>query len=131
MSVVSVLARAQAAARALMVDTVTVKRKTSESTNPDTGDNTPTYTTIYTGPCKVQQRNAIARPANVGEAEVFISRLELHLPVAVTGVASDDLVTITASAHDADLVGRQFRVRELAHKSFESARRYSIIEVTS
>lgn len=131
MSAASVLARAQAAALSLMVDTVTVRRKTGESTNSETGVVTPTLSTIYTGVCKVQQRAGIARPAAVGEAEVFVSRLEMHVPVSVTGIASDDLATVDTSAHDQDLVGRVFHVRELAHKSFASARRYSIVEVTS
>ncbi len=129
-----VLSRAQAAALALMVDTCTVQRRPNgptDPTNTETGVVTPAYTTIYTGVCKVRQRAGVARPATVGEAEIFLSRLELHVPVTVTGIASDDQVTITASAHDPDLVGRKFKVRELAHKSFPSARRYSIIEVTS
>lgn len=132
MSAESTLLRAQAAAAALMVDACIVQRRTGETTNGDTGVVTPTYATIYAGPCKVQQPSgSIARPSTVGEAEVFLARLELHVPVSVVGIASDDVVTVTASAHDADLVGRPFHVRELAHKSWLSARRYSIIEVTS
>jgi hypothetical protein len=46
-------------------------------------------------------------------------------------IASDDLVTITASLLDADLVGRTFRVRELGHKSHMTARRVQLEEVTS
>ena len=131
MSAASVLARAQAAALALMVDTCTIRRLASTSTNADTGVITPTYTTIYSGACKVQQRVPRATPQTVGEAEVFVAHMELHLPVTVTGVASDDLVNITASAHDPDLLGRSWRIRSLAHKSFASARRFSMIEVTS
>lgn len=131
MSAASVLARAQAAALALMVDTCTVKRLASTSTDPETGVITPTYTTVYSGVCKVQQRMPRAMPQSVGEAEVFVAHMELHLPVSVTGVASDDLVNVTASAYDADLLGRSWHIRSLAHKSFESARRFSMIEVTS
>ena len=126
-----VLGRAQTAARALMVDTGRVRRKTGESTDSDTGVITPTYSVIYAGPCKVQQRAAIARPEVIGEAGVFVSRLELHVPVSVTGIQSDDLFDLTAAAHDQDLLGRVWHVRELAHKTFASARRYSMVEVTS
>lgn len=126
-----VLSRAQTAAQALMVDTCLVQRVASQSTDPDTGVITYTYSTVYAGPCKVQQRAAIARPEVIGEAAVFMSRLELHVPVSVTGIASDDRVSITASAHDPDLLGRVWHIRELAHKSLASARRYSIVEVTS
>jgi Family of unknown function (DUF6093) len=127
----TVIARAQAAALQGMVDTCTVTRRTDVSTNPETGVVAAIYASIYTGPCKVQQRAGVARPETIGEAEVFLSRLELHVPVSVVGIASDDLVAITASPHDADLVGRVFHVRELAHKTWASARRYSMIEVTS
>lgn len=131
MSRQSVLARAKAAALAGMVDSCTVKHPTGQFTSPETGAVTPTWSTTYSGVCKVQQRqNAIARPAKVGEAEVFIARLELHLPTTVTGVASDDLVTITASQL-ADLVGRTFRIRELGHKTWTSALRFQMVEVTS
>jgi hypothetical protein len=130
-SAASVLARAQAAATALMVDACTVRHLASSSTDPETGAATPTYTTVYTGPCKLQQRSAGASPTSVGQAEVLIGQLEVHLPLSATGVSSDDLVTVTASAHDADLVGRTFRIRGLSHKSFLSARRFAVIEVTS
>jgi hypothetical protein len=129
MSATTIILRAQTAAAALMVDTVTITRLTGNPTDGN-GNTTPTYATIYTGKCKIQQRQAVARPENVGQAEVYISRLEMHLPVSVTGVASDDIATITAS-RDPDLVSRKFHVRELAHKTFDSARRYQIIEVTS
>lgn len=131
MSATTATLRGRLAAEALMVDTCTVRRRTGESTDPDTGVVTPTYSTIYAGKCRIQQRAGIARPATVGEAEVFLSRLELHVPTSVTGIASDDIATVGASALDADLVGRVFHVRELAHKTFATARRYSIVEVTS
>lgn len=127
----AVLVRAQAAAQALMVDTCTISRTAGETTDPDTGQITPTTTTVYSGPCKVQQMAAIARPEVIAEAAVFVSRYDLHLPMSVIGVASDDLVTITASVHDPDLVGRTWHIRELAHKTWASARRMSMIEVTS
>ena len=131
MSRQSVLLRAQAAALAGMVDSCTVQHPSGQFTNPETGAVIAIYSTTYSGVCKVQQRQtAIARPAKVGEAEVFIARLEIHLPTTVTGAASDDLVTITASQL-ADLVGRTFRVRELGHKTWASALRFQMIEVTS
>lgn len=126
-----VLSRAQAAALALMVDTGRVRRRIGESTDPDTGIITPTYSVIYAGPCKVQQTRAIARPEVIGEAGVFVARLELHVPVSVTGIQSDDLFDLTAVGHDQDLLGRVWHVRELAHKTWPSARRYSLVEVTS
>lgn len=125
------LLRGRAAAEALMVDTCTIRRKTGETTDPDTGVITPTLTTIYTGKCRIQQQSGIARPADVGQANVFLSRLELQIPMAVTGVDSDDEAVIDTSVNDPDLVGRVFHVRELAHKTHATARRFQVDEVTS
>lgn len=127
----SVLIRAQAAALALMVDTCSVTRLTSTITDAETGVTTPVYSTIYTGVCRIQQRSILARAFNVAEAQVYMGRLELHIPVSVTGVLSDDVLTVLTSRHDADLVNRVFSVRELGHKTYESARRFSIIEISS
>jgi hypothetical protein len=133
MSAASVLARAQAAALALMVDTCTIRRLASTSTDSETGVITPTYTTVYSGACKVQARQpqSNARPHDLGEAAILVAHLELHLPMTATGVASDDLVNITASAHDPELLARSWHITSLAHKSFLSARRFSMTEVTS
>lgn len=130
MSAASVLARARTAAARLMVDACTVRRVTSSATDQDTGVVTPTYTTVYTGACKVQQPAPASGPSVVGEAEVFVGQLQLHIPVTATGPAPDDLVTITACVHDADLVGRAFHLRGPAHKSFASARRFPMVEVS-
>jgi len=127
----SVLIKAQRAALALMVDTCTITRLVSTSTNPETGQVTNFYNTIYTGVCRIQQRSILARAFNVAEAEQYMVRLELHLPVTATGVNADDVVTMLTSLHDADLVGRRFSARVLGHKTYESARRFELIEVLS
>ena len=41
-----------------------------------------------------------------------------------------DVATITAAALDAQLVGKRFRVVGLAHKTFLTARRLQVQEVT-
>lgn len=131
MSAKTATLRGRVAAEALMADACTIKRVTNQSTNDNTAVVTPTYSTIYSGKCRVQQTVPVSKPHDVGEAAVWLQRLELQVPMSVTGIASDDLVTITASALDADLVGRTFHVRELGHKSHMTARRVQIEEVTS
>lgn len=131
MTAQSTVLRGRLAAEALMVDACTIKRVTSFSTNDTTGVVTPTYSTIYSGKCRVQQTVPVSRPHDVGQAAVWLQRLELQVPMSVTGISSDDLVTITASVLDADLVGRIFHVRELGHKSHMTARRVQIEEITS
>lgn len=132
MSRATVLAAGRKAAEAGMADVCTIKRlDTGSTTNPDSGYPTSTYTTLYTGKCRIQQQAVIARPHDVGEDTVLIVRFDLQLPVAGTeGLKVNDIVTITACVHDADLVGREFQVWELAHKSEATARRVGITERT-
>lgn len=131
MSAASVLARGRAAADLLMVDACTIRRKTGESTGAG-GVVTPTYgATLYAGKCRVQQAAAQAQQQDPGEAFVLMLRLEVQLPMSVTGLQTEDEVTITASAHDPDLVGRVFLIRDLAHATHKTARRVQVLERTS
>lgn len=131
MSATSVTQRGQNAALALMNDTVTITRITGQTTNLQTGVVTNTTSTIYTGKAKIQQvvTGGLARPASVGEAQVWQLPLHVHLPMTVTGIRVEDIVTVTASVLDPDLVGRSFWVRELFHKSYATARRLGLEEV--
>jgi hypothetical protein len=133
-SAATALARGRAAAQALMVDACTVKRKTGEATDRDSGQTTPTWTTLYTGACRVQQSQlgAASTPADPGEAAVRLVAYELQLPVAGTaGIREGDVATITASALDADLVGRVFTVTGTAHATHKTARRLQVQEVAT
>ena len=134
MSATSTTLRGQVAALALMQDACTVTRITGQATNTQTGAVTNTTSTIYTGRCKIQRFGTTgagtARPATVGEAQVYQLPAAVHVPMTVTGVQVGDIVTVTASVLDPDLVGRTFWVRELFHKSYATARRLGLEEVT-
>lgn len=138
MSATSVTLRGRQKAESLMQDSCTVQHLTGSSTDQETGVVTPAYSTVYSGtgpggggPCKVQQANPATSPTDVGEAAVFVGQLTLHLPVSTASalVAPDDLVTVTACVLDASLVGKTFRLRGPAHKSYATARRFPMIEV--
>ena len=123
--------RGRAAAERLMVDVCVIRRRTGESTDDD-GVITPTYDTVYDGICRMQQPGTgDAREADSGEAALLLLRFELQLPPSVVGVQADDVVTVTASQYDPDLVGREFVVRGLAHKSHAVMRRLQVQEKTS
>jgi hypothetical protein len=126
----SVLDRGRTGAEAGMVDACTIRRITGESTNPDTGAVVRTYATQYTGECRVQQAKAAANQQDAGEDYVLLLRLEVQLPMSVTGLEVGDEITITASAHDADLSDRVFLIRDLAHKTHATSRRVQCIERT-
>lgn len=130
MSAASVLARGRAAAEQLMVDACTIRRRTGETTGAG-GYVTPTWDDLYSGKCRIQQATAQAQQQDPGEAYVLMLRLEVQLPMSVTGLEPEDEVTITASAHDPDLVGRVFLIRDLAHASHKTARRVQVVERTS
>lgn len=129
MTAASLTTRGRAAAEALMADACTVRRLASAAVNSETGQITPTYTTVYTGKCKIGQQTPEANPQTAGEASVYVNQLVLHLPMSVTGVQPDDQVTVDSSALDPDLVGRVFHLRGPAHKSYATARRFPMVEV--
>lgn len=132
MSRQTVTLRGRVAAEQGMLDTVQIQHKTGEVTDPDLGTVTPTYATVYAGKAKVQQGGVpVGQPKDLGEASVQITHLQLHVPVSVTGIQVDDIATVTASTLDADLVGRVFTIRSVAHKSFLTARRMDIEEIES
>lgn len=124
------VARGRLAAESLMVDACTIRRKTGETTDTDTAAVTPTYATLYTGKCRIQQVGGIARPTQAGEQTDWMLRLDLQLPMSVTGLKVSDVVAVTASVRDPDLPGRVFTIRGLAHKTDATARRVQIEEVT-
>jgi hypothetical protein len=126
-----VLARGRAAAEARMVDACTIRRRNGETTDQNTGEITPTYDQLYQGKCRVQQEAMQAQQQDAGEAYLLMVRLEVHLPIAVTGLQPDDEVKITASISDPDLPGRTFYIRDLAHASEKTARRVGTVERTS
>lgn len=124
------LARGRAAAEALMVDTCTIRRRSNPVTSTVDATVTWTTTTVYSGKCRFQQQASRAREEDEGEAYVRMLRLELYLPMAVTGIRTIDEVTCDTSALDPDLSGRVFLIQELAHKTHATARRMRLEERT-
>lgn len=114
-----------------MLDSCTVTRQTGVYTDPGTGNVTPTYVQVYSGPCKIQQTIAQSSSPEAGGHKFTVLGMRLDLPVAVGPVAIDDVVTLTASVLDSQLVGRVYRVTEIFHKSMATAQRTRIEEVVA
>ena len=130
MTAQAAVAAGRRAAEALMTDACQISRVTGTTTNPDTGVVTTTTATVYAGKCRLQQRAGTALRAEVGEASVLLTRLELHVPWGTAGVAAEQHVTVTAAA-DPALVGAKFTVRgPLTAKSYATAQRWELEEVT-
>lgn len=125
--------RGQRRAEALMADACTVQPITGETTDPTTGVVTPTYgPAVYSGRCKIQnQRLRYPSEPVAGEHQWTVAPTEVHIPVSSTGsVGTAQLVTITASV-DAANVGRVFRTRTGDRKTFGTALRLLVEEVTA
>ena len=129
MSRAHLIARGQRAAERGMVDACTIRRGGTPTTDEDTGVVTPAWTQLYAGKCRVQQGLAQAAQQEAGEDYLLQLRLEVQLPVAVTGLEPGDEVTVTAS-QDPDLVNRVFLVRDLFHKTDLTSRRVGVTERT-
>ncbi len=130
MSLASVTGRGQQRAEQMMVDACTIVRVTGESTGPG-GVITPTSFEVYSGKCRLQVRQETGGGQNVGEAYVIVQRLELQLPVTAAELFEGDRVTMTASALDPQLAGKEYVVRDVVRKSHLTARRVTVLEVTS
>jgi len=129
MSATSITLRGRTAAEALMVDTCQIQRVASLATDPDTGVVTPTYSTVYTGKCRLKLAVAVARPLTVGEAQEFTQHPILSLPATTTGILVDDILTVTASLLMPILVGRVFHLRAVPGQTHMTAARFEIFEI--
>lgn len=123
-------------AEALMLDTCIVHRPGEPVTDPETGAVTDSMTLIYgpdspeEGKCKVQQTISQASNPSAGGHQFTVQDSRVDFPVSAGPLLVDDVVTITASALDPQLTGRTFRVVELFHKSFATAQRTRVEEIT-
>ena len=115
-----------------MVDACTIRRRSGETEGAG-GVIETTWANLYEGKCRVQVRSdtSSGQASDVGEASLILEHREVHLPIAVTGLLADDQITVTTATSDPDLVGRVYAVRDVLAKSQPTARRVSVIEVTS
>lgn len=114
-----------------MVDACVVREpSTFGEMDPGTGLRPETPgAVVYTGKCKVQTFEAHETVSESGDHVFSLQRLQVHLP-ATTEVDVDQIVTVTSSVLDPNLVDRRFRVAGFLHKSFATANRVQVEEVT-
>jgi hypothetical protein len=116
------------AAAALMQDACTITRASAEPgpLDPVTLAYTPPAPEqLYSGPCRVKHAGGQAsdRQVESGERQINLWPFTVSVPTTVLDLQPDDLVTITASALDADLVGLVLRVRDVVQGSQVTAHR--------
>lgn len=129
MSRESVLARGRRAAEAGFVDACTIRRVTGETASG--GVVTTETEDVYAGRCRIQVRSQSGQGETIGEAYQIVARIELQLPISAAALLADDLVTVTSATHDPQLVGKEYRVRDVLAKTHATSRRATLIEVTS
>lgn len=125
----------------LMVDACTVGRPNGTPvTDPDTGEVTAPLAPVYPdpewpdehpwkhGPCKVQTYEAQESNPEAGGATFTVQRYAVHVPVGSFAPQTGDVVEITATEFDPNLVGRKYRVVALLHKSMATAYRLGVEE---
>lgn len=127
----SAVLQGRAAAEALMVDACTITRVTGPAgpMDPDTGVSTaPPTSTPYSGKCRVQTYEAHESTPDSGDHVFTVQRYAIHVPVGADAKV-DDRVRITACRMDPDLVGREYTVVALLHKTFATANRLAVDEI--
>jgi hypothetical protein len=120
-------------AEALMLDQCTIRPITGHSDpDPDTAKVLPAYgPPVYTGKCKIQTQKPFPSTPDAGEHLWTVGPLYLHLPVVGSEqVATGHEVVITASVGDPANVGRIFRVKSGDRKTYATAFRPLVEEVT-
>lgn len=132
MSRASVLARGRLMAEAGMIDTCTITRVTGSTLDTTTGVVTPTTMTVYSGPCRLQANQGMARNATPTPDDPVLMRYrELQLPVLTsTGVRQGDRVHVDTCVNDPDAVDTDHIVHDQFSKSEATARRLGIEEAT-
>lgn len=115
--------------------TCTVKRATGEVTqDPVTLEDVPVYGVVCSDlPCKIKAASTQPNAAQLPGQTVVLSRLELHVPMSTTGVLTNDIVTVDSVdpvTGDPDLPGKTFRITGPFLKSYATARRFPVEDVS-
>jgi len=115
-----------------MAAACTIVAVTGTTTNPTTGVVTEETTTVYSGPCRIQELMGFSRDASASPDQAVLARYRvLQLPVTTSaGVRAGMRVTITTAVNDPDLVGAVMVVRDQSAKSEATSRRVGVEEIT-
>ena len=112
----------------LFSETLTVTRPSEGSYDPDTQTYTAGGTSVYSGAGKIRVQRGVGYDLPVGGGDARLHALTLTLP-ADTAIAINDTVTVSASEHDADLVGRTYRITDVLRDGWQITRKAMIEEV--
>ena len=114
-----------------MVDECRVERPGAVSTDRTTGKVSRPAQVVYEGKCGLQQTGTQATDPDVGEHLYTVQTTTWKTPVFAGPFEVGDVVYITKAAADPQLVGTEYRVTELFHKSLATSQRCRVEEVTA
>lgn len=125
MTATSAVLQGRAAAESLMVDTCTIAAGAATEVYDEATDTyvTPTGSLRYSGACKVKPRDNVDRVVEAGAQTLSIWPYVVSVPMSVTTVELDDVITVTACPLDPALVGTRLRVRQATTGTYLTARR--------
>lgn len=133
-TIASYLPDLRGAAESMQMDKCTITRAgVGEGTfDPETGATTPPDPeTLYTGACRFRAPTLAEQTTTAGEHAWTTEDSVLSVPVSVTGLQVDDVVTVTASQLDPDLPGTVHVVMAVLRGSQITARRLIVRHVSS
>lgn len=110
-----------------MRDTVTIERAIPGA-EPDPLNGHPAMDLIYTGKARVQTYEPQESTPEAGGHVYTVQRYSVHIPVGSCAPEVGDIVTVTTAEMDPHLVGRQYTVRALLHKTAATAYRLGVEE---
>lgn len=125
----------RAQAESVMQSTVRIRRKTGTTRDSETGQNVPTWATVYEGPAKLRMGGAQPNDIDASGQRVVEQSPTVSLPVGahpdiVSGASADvnvdDEGELLTNPHDPDRVGTTFRVAGPHDQTFSTARRLPV-----
>lgn len=125
MTATSAAVRGRAAAERLMADACTITDGAAEQVYDAGSDSytTPAGSTRHAGACKIRPRDNADRVVEAAGQTVSLWPYIVSVPMSVTTVELNDVVTVTACQLDPSLVGTVLRVRQVLQGSYVTARR--------
>jgi hypothetical protein len=123
MSIDTAIARFRGKQAEQFTTTATVTRNVGEPvTDDETGEVAQPTETVFSGECKIRpDSNRSSDDSETGETLIGKPDYEGKFPVD-SDILRDDLIHVTASQHDAGLVGRWFVVRKVGFDEWQISR---------
>jgi hypothetical protein len=120
----------QRRAEALMVTPCEVVRPLGVTPDPGTGADVAAAELVHLGRCKVQDAETQPRSSESGLSTVTVQQLQVHLPVGTGPYQRGDVVHVVDQLAEPRAVLRRLRVESVPTKTWQTAQRLPVEELT-